>query len=252
MVPNLLIFKGPPVDGPKDPWPRVLSLSRRFVGDPALLARDNIKPDYTVISKTRQLPMGADRWPLHICIHGHHPTCIWAGQPSLPGPSPGWATYGIWLGLLQDLKENQAGKPILPAPACTNPVPGPYCVRLYGIEQTQLWLPKVAHGGVTLAQSRTGFDQGHYLDGACVRINSLWACPCPNWSIWASDCLKLFVLMILNFYRVKFQMKNPNKVSSFIQYGFCGIRMCKPLGYIKRKGHKLTFSLLDLHTLACA
>ncbi len=32
----------PPVDGPKDPWPRVLSLPRRFVGDPASLARDNI------------------------------------------------------------------------------------------------------------------------------------------------------------------------------------------------------------------
>ncbi len=33
---------GPPVDGPKDPWPRVLSLPGRFVGDPASLARDNI------------------------------------------------------------------------------------------------------------------------------------------------------------------------------------------------------------------
>ncbi len=32
----------PPVDGPKDPWPGVLSLSERFVGDPASLARDNI------------------------------------------------------------------------------------------------------------------------------------------------------------------------------------------------------------------
>ena len=32
---------GPPVDGPKDPWPRVLSLPGRFVGDPASLARDN-------------------------------------------------------------------------------------------------------------------------------------------------------------------------------------------------------------------
>ena len=33
---------GPSVDGPKDPWPRVLSLPGRFVGDPASLARDNI------------------------------------------------------------------------------------------------------------------------------------------------------------------------------------------------------------------
>ena len=33
------------VDGPKDPWPRVLSLPTAqggFVGDPTLLARDNI------------------------------------------------------------------------------------------------------------------------------------------------------------------------------------------------------------------
>ncbi len=35
-------MSGPPVDGPKDPWPRVLSLPERFVGDPASLARDNI------------------------------------------------------------------------------------------------------------------------------------------------------------------------------------------------------------------
>ena len=27
---------------PKDPWPRVLSLPGRFVGDPASLVRDNI------------------------------------------------------------------------------------------------------------------------------------------------------------------------------------------------------------------
>ncbi len=32
---------GPPVDRPKDPWPRVLSLPERFVGDPASLACDN-------------------------------------------------------------------------------------------------------------------------------------------------------------------------------------------------------------------
>ncbi len=37
---------GPPVDGPKDPWPRVLSLAGRFVGDPASLARDNIYSDH--------------------------------------------------------------------------------------------------------------------------------------------------------------------------------------------------------------
>ncbi len=30
------------MDGPKDPWPRVLSLPRRFIGDPASLARDNV------------------------------------------------------------------------------------------------------------------------------------------------------------------------------------------------------------------
>ncbi len=35
-------FSGPPVDRPKDPWPCVLSLPERFVGDPASLARDNI------------------------------------------------------------------------------------------------------------------------------------------------------------------------------------------------------------------
>ncbi len=33
---------GPPVDGLKDPWPRVLSLPEWFVGDPASLARYNI------------------------------------------------------------------------------------------------------------------------------------------------------------------------------------------------------------------
>ncbi len=38
---SLLIFKGL-MDGPKDPWPRVLSLPERFVGDPAPLARDSI------------------------------------------------------------------------------------------------------------------------------------------------------------------------------------------------------------------
>ncbi len=35
----------PPVKGPKDPWPRVLSLpvaQGGFVGDPTSLARDNI------------------------------------------------------------------------------------------------------------------------------------------------------------------------------------------------------------------
>ena len=32
---------GPPVDGPKDPWPCVLSLPGRFVGDSAPPARDN-------------------------------------------------------------------------------------------------------------------------------------------------------------------------------------------------------------------
>ena len=36
---------GPPVDGPKDPWPRVLSLPEWFVGDPVSLARDNIMID---------------------------------------------------------------------------------------------------------------------------------------------------------------------------------------------------------------
>ncbi len=30
------------MDGPKDPWPHVLSLPGRFVGDPASLAHDNI------------------------------------------------------------------------------------------------------------------------------------------------------------------------------------------------------------------
>ncbi len=35
-------LSGSPVDGPKDPWPRVLSLPERFVGEPVSLARDNI------------------------------------------------------------------------------------------------------------------------------------------------------------------------------------------------------------------
>ncbi len=35
-------MSGPPVDRPKDPWPHVLSLSERFVGNPASLSRDNI------------------------------------------------------------------------------------------------------------------------------------------------------------------------------------------------------------------
>ncbi len=41
---KFLSMFGPPVDGPKEPWPRVLSLPERFVGDPASLARDNILP----------------------------------------------------------------------------------------------------------------------------------------------------------------------------------------------------------------
>ncbi len=41
---------GPPVDGPKDPWPRVLSLPKRFVGDPDLPARDNI---YTILESNK-------------------------------------------------------------------------------------------------------------------------------------------------------------------------------------------------------
>ncbi len=64
-LPNLLIYKGlnvysiaygkrlvrsgPPVDGPKDHWPRVLSLPGRFVGDPASLARDNILRVYAIL-----------------------------------------------------------------------------------------------------------------------------------------------------------------------------------------------------------
>ncbi len=44
----------PPVDGPKDPWPRhhVLSLPERFVGDPASLARDNM---YTLQTFSNQV-----------------------------------------------------------------------------------------------------------------------------------------------------------------------------------------------------
>ena len=40
------------MDRPKDPWPRVLSLPKRFVGDPASLAHDNIVqflPDTTSV-----------------------------------------------------------------------------------------------------------------------------------------------------------------------------------------------------------
>ncbi len=33
----------------KDPWPRVLSLPKRFVGDPVSLARDNIMSLYNVV-----------------------------------------------------------------------------------------------------------------------------------------------------------------------------------------------------------
>ncbi len=36
----LNFLSGPPVDGPKDPWPRVLLLPERFVGDPASPAHD--------------------------------------------------------------------------------------------------------------------------------------------------------------------------------------------------------------------
>ena len=43
---------GPPVDRPKDPWPRVLSLPGRFVGDPASLARE----EYIVVC---HLPRGS-------------------------------------------------------------------------------------------------------------------------------------------------------------------------------------------------
>ena len=39
------------VDGPKDPWPRVLSLPGRFVGDPASLARDNMIPAFQAWSR---------------------------------------------------------------------------------------------------------------------------------------------------------------------------------------------------------
>ena len=46
-VPFKIVYLGgylacPPVDGPKDPWPRVLSLPERFVGDPASLAHDSV------------------------------------------------------------------------------------------------------------------------------------------------------------------------------------------------------------------
>ncbi len=56
---------------------------------------------------------------------GRGPAGIWAGQPSLPAPSPVWATYGIWLGLLQDLTGARPGQPRLPAWARTNPARGP-------------------------------------------------------------------------------------------------------------------------------
>ncbi len=39
---KIFYLGGPPVDGPKDPWPLVLSLPERFVGDPVSLARDNM------------------------------------------------------------------------------------------------------------------------------------------------------------------------------------------------------------------
>ena len=47
----LVIKFSPPVNGPKDPWPSVLSLPGAqggFVGDPTPLARDNIDvPKYS-------------------------------------------------------------------------------------------------------------------------------------------------------------------------------------------------------------
>ncbi len=54
---------GPPVDGPKDPWPRVLSLPGRFVGDPASLARDNIlrflkTPPFKNLNRGRYTSLG--------------------------------------------------------------------------------------------------------------------------------------------------------------------------------------------------
>ncbi len=39
--------------GPKDPWPRVLSLPGRFVGDPASLAHDNMLRLITKINMFR-------------------------------------------------------------------------------------------------------------------------------------------------------------------------------------------------------
>ncbi len=58
----LACWSGPPVDGPKDPWLRVLSLPGRFVGDPASLARENIF--FVLHICTNKLNKNFGRWDL--------------------------------------------------------------------------------------------------------------------------------------------------------------------------------------------
>ncbi len=62
---------------------------------------------------------------------------IWAGQPSMPGPSPVWATYGIRPWLLQDLSGARPGQPRLPVRACTNPAWGPYGICMGNFRRTR-------------------------------------------------------------------------------------------------------------------
>ncbi len=57
---------------------------------------------------------------------GRGPCGIWAGKPSLPVPSPVWATCGLWLGLHRDLNGACTGSPLEPAWAYTNPTWGPH------------------------------------------------------------------------------------------------------------------------------
>ena len=50
---KIVRLANPPVNGPKDPWPRVLSLPGAqggFVGDPTSLAHDNMYNQYSIYS----------------------------------------------------------------------------------------------------------------------------------------------------------------------------------------------------------
>ena len=83
------------------------------------------------------------KWPTTVSRSAQtaSPAGIWAGQPSQPCPSQVWATYGIWLGLLQDLTGARPGQPRLPTPARMNPARGPYESRMGPVRDMpgQMW-----------------------------------------------------------------------------------------------------------------